>query len=387
MLKDKDKIGVELLKFGRFNDHQHPPLMAMVEITNRCNMACPICFTSASATAVDVSLAEIRIRIDNLVEIAGPIPIQISGGEPTLHPELPAVIAYARSLGFKNIELVTNGIRLSREPEYLFPLVDRGLSAVYLQFDGLNRDTFITLRGRDMSEVRAKSIAAIRKARICCTLAVAVTRGVNDTEIGDIVRFGIENIDTVRAINFQSAARFAGRFEIDNKQAGYDIPGLTRLIEQQSDLPPGGFRTDILGHSNCNAMSLVYVIDGELRPLFKYLSRESLLKFLGRDKRRVILDLFMGKERFARTYWRDPKAWQVLIEAASIFGRNPNLQAILKSKHLLLFAKSFMEKNQLNPQRVNECNYGIATTDGVYSFCAYNNLYRFADEQVNHEKI
>ena len=387
MLKDTDQTIAEPLEFGKFSDHQHPPLMAMVEITNRCNMACPICFTRASATAGDVSLAEIRIRIDNLVQIAGPIPIQISGGEPTLHPELPAVIAYARSLGFKNIELVTNGIRLSREPEYLFSLVDNGLSAVYLQFDGLNRDTFITLRGRDMSKVRADSIAAIRKARICCTLAVAVTRGVNDTEIGDIVRFGIENIDTVRAINFQSAARFTGRFEIDKKQAGYDIPGLTRLIEQQSDLPPGGFRTDILGHSNCNAMSLVYVIDGELRPLFKYLSRESLLKFLGRDKRRVILDLFMGKERFARTYWRDPKAWQVLIEAASIFGRNPNLQAILKSKHLLLFAKSFMEKNQLNPQRVNECNYGIATTDGVYSFCAYNNLYRFADEQVNHEKI
>jgi len=384
MLQDPGKTIAEPLKFGRFDDLQHPPLMGMVEITNRCNMACPICFTRATASAGDVSFAEIRTRIDNLIDIAGPIPIQISGGEPTLHPELPAVIAYARSLGFRNIELVTNGIRLSREPEYLFTLVDNGLSAVYLQFDGLNRDTFVTLRGRDMSEVRADSIAAIRNARICCTLAVAVMRGVNDTEIGNIVRFGIENIDTVRAINFQSAARFSGRFEIDDKEASYDIPGLTRLIEQQSDLPPGGFLTNILGHSHCNAMSLVYVIDGELRPLFKYLSGESLLKFLGPDKRRVILDLFMGKERFARKYWRDPRAWQVLIEAAAIFGRNPNLKTILKSKHLLLFAKSFMEKEKLNPLRVNECNYALAATDGVYSFCAYNNLHRFGGEQVVH---
>ena len=100
------------MQLGRFGGGNHRPLMAMVEITGRCNMACPICFAGTRASGHDVSLTEIKKRIDNLLLCAGPIPLQISGGEPTLHPDLPTIINYAKQRGFKNIELVTNGIEI-----------------------------------------------------------------------------------------------------------------------------------------------------------------------------------------------------------------------------------------------------------------------------------
>ncbi|MGI9536625.1 MAG: radical SAM protein [Desulfocapsaceae bacterium] len=367
----------DTFELGRFSGGSQRPMMAMLEITNRCNMSCPLCFTDAHHTAPDVGFDEIVKRLDTLLNLAGPIPLQISGGEPTLHPQLGGVVAEAKSRGFRNIELVTNGVKISTDPDYLDALVDRGLTAVYLQFDGLRRQTYEAIRGQDMSEVRMRSIETIRKARICCTLAVAVTPQVNDRELGDIVEFGISNIDTVRAINFQSATRFAGRYRVQSGEQGYSLAELVELIEEQCGLAKGGFVSDLFGHPQCNAMSLVYVVDGRLKPLFSYISPETRQNFLGREPRRILLDLFKGREYFCRKYLISPRTWKFLAEAVDIFGTEHRFQSLIKARHILLFAKSFMDRPALDPARLNQCCYGIVTEKGVYSFCAYNNLYRF----------
>ena len=362
---------------GRFVTSGHKPLMAMVEITNRCNMSCPICFTAATKHQRDLSVDEVKRKLDTLVEEAGPIPLQISGGEPTLHPELPEILSYARSLGFINIELVTNGIVISEDDEYLPALAHNGLTAVYLQFDGLSRRTYEIIRGRDMGEVRMKSIYAIRRAKLCCTLAVAVTKEVNDHELGAVIDFGIDNIDTVRAINFQAATKFSGRFVVTTEPSHYKLSELISLIEEQSGMRSGGFATGILGHPECNAMSLVYPVKGKLEPLFAFLSEKTRRKFLASNQREIILDLFKGKNYFCRKYLLSPRSWLPLMEAAAVLGKKAGYRSLLESNHLLVFAKSFMERTAINPNRFKQCCYGIAQTDGVYSFCAYNNFYRF----------
>ena len=182
-------------RFGELLPGQRKPLMAMVEITNRCNLSCPVCFSNADHSAQDITVDKVHTYLEQLLELTDtPIPIQISGGEPTVHRGLPKIIAAAKGLGYRNIELVTNGIKISKDPEMLHKLKAEGLTAVYLQFDGLKKETYISIRGEDLTEVRQKSIEAIRNAVLCCTLAVAVARGINDHEIGDIVRFGIDNI-------------------------------------------------------------------------------------------------------------------------------------------------------------------------------------------------
>ncbi len=137
------------------------------------------------------------------------------------------------------------------------------------------------------------------------------------------------------------------------------------------------FQSFLLGHAHCNAISLVYVVGDRLEPLFSHLSSDKLMAFLGNNRRGKIIDLFMGKARFCQKHLFNPKSWQLLIEAAAIFGSSPDLKSILQARHLILFAKSFMEKQTLDSNRVNQCCYGITTDDGVYSFCAYNNLHRF----------
>lgn len=368
-------------QFGRFSRDGAQPLMAMIEVTNRCNMDCPVCFSDANHPADDVPFDEIRRRMERLLALTGaPIPIQISGGEPTVRKDLPEIVGLARRLGYRNIELISNGIRISQTPSLLVTLKEQGLTALYLQFDGLRRETYLKIRGQDMTAVRQQSVAAARAAGLCCTLAVAVTRGVNDDEIGAIVGIAVDNIDTVRAINFQSATRFTGRFELDDEHGGYSLPELLKLIDAQTGLPAATFRSEHLSHPLCNAMSLVFIVDGKLEPLFKYVERDDLMNFLGDDGRDKVLGLFRGKKEFFSRYLCNPSAWKLIAKAAPIFHGNP--LNVLRAPHLLLFAKSFMERGALDAERVRQCCYGITGQEGVYSFCAFNNLYRFPERSA-----
>jgi uncharacterized radical SAM superfamily Fe-S cluster-containing enzyme len=376
MMKKSNKPIGRQPRFGELLPGQQKPLMAMVEVTNRCNLSCPICFSNAGHSVQDISVDKVQTYLEQLLKITDtPIPIQISGGEPTVHRGLPKIIAAAKGLGYRNIELVTNGIKISKDPEMLPKLKAEGLTAVYLQFDGLKKETYISIRGEDLTEVRQKSIEAIRKAGLCCTLSVAVARGINDHEIGDIVRFGIANIDVVRAINFQAATPFEGRFEIAESYNGFSMKEILHLIEEQSGVPADTFMSESIGHPQCNALSLVFVVDDRLMPLFKYISPDDLRSFLGKGHRRKVLDAFAGKKAFFFRHLINPKAWQLLAKAAPIFGHNP--YNVLRSKHILLFAKGFMDKDALDEERINKCCYAITCEDGVFSFCAYNNIYRF----------
>ena len=366
-------------RFGRFVPGKQKPLMAMIEITDRCNLSCPVCFTRSTQLGEDISVDQARTYLAQLLEITEtPIPIQISGGEPTLHPELPAIIAAARQLGYRHIELVTNGVKISQNPDMLHALKAEGLRAVYLQFDGLQKETYRRIRGVDVTDVRQKAIEAIGDAAMCCTLAVAVVRGVNDREIGDIVRFGIDHIDVVRAINFQAAAAFEGRFNVAGSGNGLSTTEILQLIEAQSGVPADSFVSEAFGHPQCNAFSPVFVVKGRLMPLFNYIGSEELRFFLGNQPRQSLLDTFEGKKTFFFRHLIDPKAWSMLAKAAPIFGHNP--YKVLSSRHILLFAKGFMNKDALDEERIDKCCYAITGKGGVYSFCAYNNIYRLAGD-------
>ena len=368
-------------QFGQFTPGRNKPMMAMVEVTNRCNMACPICYSDADQSSADVPIDKIRLYLERLLKLTEtPIPIQISGGEPSLRDDLPEIIALAKQIGYRNIELITNGIRISKEPDFLNNLKRQGLTAVYLQFDGLNRETTLRIRGRDMSEIRHRAVSAIRDAGLCCTLAVVVTRGINEEEIGDVVRYGVDNIDVVRAINFQSAARFAGRFGLNDHYEGYGMQELLKLIEAQTGIPADTFRSEHIGHPGCNAMSPVFIVNGKLEPLFKYISKDDALAILGGEPRNKILATFAGKKEFFFRHLFNPNAWRLIAKAAPIFGSNP--YNVLRTDHLLLFAKSFMETDTLDPQRIGQCCYAITGEKGVFSFCAYNNLHRFSNETI-----
>jgi hypothetical protein len=353
--------------------------MAVIEVSRRCNLACPMCYADAEdelGPSIDISISEIERRAAMLLKKSdAPIPLQISGGEPTLREDLPQVLRALGTMGFTKLEIVTNGVRIAAEPGYLKTLAEAGATSIYLQFDSLTAKTSRRLRGSDLIKTRKKAVAEAREAGLCATLACAVVKGVNEAELPGVIQFAWDNIDTVRAINFQAAVPFAGRFPGDSDAGSYSLPEVTSLAAEAAGVAASGFLSCPIGHSRCNAAALVFQSKDGPKSLFEHIGEDEVLRFLGKKKREKVLGLFQGKERVLKSGLTDPAMWRLLFKSAGMFGGNPFGMAA--HDHLLLFTKSFMGQDELDGDRLYQCVYAIAAEDGVRSFCLHNNRHRF----------
>ena len=199
---------------GLCPDHEQHSCLAIIEINEACNLSCPVCFADSSVKReAHRPLAEVERMLDILVASEGePDLVQISGGEPTLHPQFFEILDAARRRPIRHLMINTNGLRIAREPgfaEKLAAYIPR--FEVYLQFDSLKRDALMTLRGADLTRVRTQALEALERANISTTLVVTLKKGVNDEEIADIVRFALK-WRCVRGVTFQPI-QAAGRNE------------------------------------------------------------------------------------------------------------------------------------------------------------------------------
>lgn len=197
---------------GLCPEHAQHTCTGLLEVTLRCNLACPVCYADGgTATAPpDPDLACLAAQLDVLARASGPCNVQLSGGEPTVREDLPAIVALARARGFGLVQLNTNGLRLA-EPGYAQRLQEAGLDSVYLQWDGVSEATFRTLRGRDCLEFKRAAVRACGAAGLGVVLVATVVRGVNDAELGDLLRLALALGPTVRGLHVQPAA-FFGRY-------------------------------------------------------------------------------------------------------------------------------------------------------------------------------
>ena len=203
--------------------------LAVVEVTDDCNLSCSYCFASSGPGGKHRSTDQIDALLDTVAD-AGGRPIQFSGGEPTVRDDLPDLVERARDRGIDHVEVNTNGIRLATEAGYAQALADAGVTAVYLQFDGLAAETYEAIREVDLVDEKHAAIEACREADLPVVLVPTVVPGVNDHEMGDIVEFALENRDIVRSVNFQPVAHF-GRYEQDDGR--FAIDDATRLLADQ----------------------------------------------------------------------------------------------------------------------------------------------------------
>ena len=190
---------------GLCPDHEQHSCLAIIEINEACNLTCPVCFAgSSTALQGQRSLAEIERMLDGLVASEGePDLVQISGGEPTLHPQFFEILAAARRRPVRHLMINTNGLRIAREAGFAERLAEfmPGFE-VYLQFDSLRREALMELRGADLVRVRTQALEALERNNISTTLVVTLKKGVNDDEIADIIRFAL-TWRCVRGVTFQ----------------------------------------------------------------------------------------------------------------------------------------------------------------------------------------
>jgi uncharacterized radical SAM superfamily Fe-S cluster-containing enzyme len=209
---------------GLCPDHEQHSCLALIEVNEHCNLTCPTCFASSSPLrAGQRSLAEVDRMLDLLVDSEGqPDLLQISGGEPTLHPQIIEILHAARRRPIRHVMLNTNGIRIAQDPDFVAALAEmKRAFEVYLQFDALSREALQTIRGADLRRVRERALDALEEAGISTTLVCVIRKGVNDQEIGDVLRHA-QSRSCVRGVTLQPV-QDAGRND------GFD-PARNRIV-------------------------------------------------------------------------------------------------------------------------------------------------------------
>jgi uncharacterized radical SAM superfamily Fe-S cluster-containing enzyme len=259
---------------GLCPEHGQHSCSVVLEITARCNLSCPVCFAaSGSRGTADPPLADIDRWYQAAKRASGTdIVIQLSGGEPTVRDDLPAIIELGRRHGFGFIQLNSNGLRLAQEPGYARRLQEAGLSNVFLQFDGTEGRILHTLRGRDLLKEKILAIDHCVASGLGVVLVPTVVPGVNSDNLGAILDFALERAPGVRGVHFQPISYF-GRFpKAPADSDRITLPQIMRAIEAQTGgrmrcehfAPPG------CEHSHCSFHGNFLVEeDGGLRPLTK----------------------------------------------------------------------------------------------------------------------
>ncbi|MDR2368241.1 MAG: radical SAM protein [Deltaproteobacteria bacterium] len=233
------------LDCGLCPSHAQSPCTILLEITQRCDLGCPVCFASSGEDgAVDTDIGYLIEKLPFIRSQAGAVVLQISGGEPTAHPGLLDLVATAAKL-FPAVQLNTNGLRLSRDPALAEALRKAGLSWAFLQFDSLSDRNLTALRGRPLLAEKLRAVGNLERAGLPTVLVPTVARGVNDGELGDLVRFGAAK-PLVRGLHFQPMTA-SGRNPLGGPESRLTLPELLQALGRQTQgavdpslaFPPG----------------------------------------------------------------------------------------------------------------------------------------------------
>jgi len=266
---------------GLCPEHEQHSCIALIEITNNCDLKCPLCYAH-SGQGEPLPLKKIDEMLDFFLdsEFGNGEILQISGGEPTTHPQIIDIIKLARAKSIKYVMLNTNGLRLASDENFVKELSQfTGGFEVYLQFDGFSKETHQKLRGRDLTMIKKQALDNLIKYKIPVTLVATIERGVNDQEIGKIVEFGM-NTKYIRGINFQPVA-FFGRLNDINTKNRITVTGIIDKIAKQTK---GLIKNEDFIPLPCNvdrvAFTYFYRVGEEFVPLTRDLNMENYLPFI-----------------------------------------------------------------------------------------------------------
>jgi 7,8-dihydro-6-hydroxymethylpterin dimethyltransferase len=269
---------------GLCPDHMQHACLSVVEITDHCNLRCPTCYAASGPERLTHrSLDEVRAMLDAVIASEGEADVvQLSGGEPTLHPQFFEILAEARARPIRHLMLNTNGIRIAQDAAFAERLAgQRQGFEVYLQFDSLQREALMDLRGADLRRVRFEALERLNALDISTTLVMTVKRGVNDHEIGDVIRFATAQ-PCVRGVTLQPV-QDAGRVEAyDPKLHRLTVSEVRRRIVEQSGL----FTAEDVVPVPCNpdSLAMAYALrtpGGGLQPLTRFVDPKTLVEGSG----------------------------------------------------------------------------------------------------------
>lgn len=363
---------------GLCPDHMQHSCVSVVEITESCNLRCPVCYAeSAPGYGRHATFNEVIAMLDAIVANEGePDVVQISGGEPTEHPDFFTILDAVRERPFRHLMINTNGLRIAQESEFAARLSQYkpGLE-IYLQFDSLRDQALQNLRGANLASIHQSALRQLERHNISTTLVMIVKRGINDDEIGQVIQHA-QHWRCVRGVNLQPIQN-AGRVEDFAKEQRLTVSEIRRRIVEQSNL----FSLEDVVPVPCNpdTLAMAYALKqgSEILPLTRWLKPADLL---AGNKNTVAFE-------------RDPVLKERLVK---LFATNlsPAKQAKCLSELLCCLPKiaseglnydnvfrvlivQFMDASNLDIRALKKSCIHIARADGkLIPFEAFNLFYR-----------
>lgn len=388
---------------GLCANHRSGTLLANIDLTNRCNLDCDFCFANARACGfVYEPTFEQVAGMLRLLRDQKPVPVpavQFSGGEPTMRDDLEEIIRLAKELGIKQVQLATNGIKISQDPAYIDKLRKAGLSTVYLHFDGVTKET------NPKMAIDERAIANCEKAGVGVVLVPTVIKGRNDDQLGGILKFAADHISVVRGINFQPIAFTGAAGADDVRRERITIPEIAANIEAQtngkikkddfypipcivpfSDLVEsytGRPQLRFTAHQHCGAATYVLVTKNGLVPINRMIDVDAFFVALERTakklkkvgKIRKYFALLRGIRELKATVKKErPEGfdlWRLL--GKTILFHNFDALRDFHWNALFIGSMHFMDKYNYDIDRVQRCCIHYATPDmTLIPFCTYN---------------
>jgi len=363
---------------GLCPQHEQHVCLGIIEVNSACNMDCPLCFADAGP-GFNLTLSEVEEILDDLVRTEGrPEVVQFSGGEPSIHPQIVEMLQMAKDKGVRHVMLNTNGKRIADDDRFVEQLAEIR-PAIYFQFDGFEARTYELLRAEP--HILTEKLRALdRLAAIGCKviLVPAIERGVNEHEVGAIVRFGIGH-PAVSGVNFQPTFH-AGRHGSHDPLQRMTIPDVLRLLEEQT---AGLFRvTDFVPvpccFPTCNSVTYAYIDGDTVLPLTRVLDVEDYLDYISN---RAVPDFGASLRAALEGLWSssavpgEAKAAGdfALSCAACDFGQMDLGE--IADRMFMVMLQDFMDPWTFSQKNLMKCCKEFLLPGGhQIPFCAYNSI-------------
>jgi uncharacterized radical SAM superfamily Fe-S cluster-containing enzyme len=373
---------------GLCPDHRQRPCTIILEVTDRCDLGCPICYAAAGPTGADPPAAQIVDGYRRAREVGPGANIQLSGGEPTLRDDLPELVALGRQMGWAFIQINTNGLRLAREPGYAETLKASGAASIFLQFDGVDDTVYRAMRGRALWADKQAAVAACARAGLGVVLVPTLMPGRNTHAVGAILEAALAWHPTVRGVHFQPISYFGRHPEPPADGHRLTLPELLRLIELQTD---GRFRAEHFRPPGCEhslcSFHAQYLLAPDGRP-------QPLLTMPLQSGPRALIRAEQGAARaiaaVARQWGGTPVPTRNAPAPAptqpecgcrsgndgqevAIPGSLDAFLATARARTFSVSAMAFQDAWNLDLERVRQCCIHVMAPDGrLVPFCLYN---------------